>query len=662
MVSSQIRFMVSLGILFYASCAAQSGPALEVDGLAQAVSISGPYAQYSGMQGKRAQRMALSYRVTSDVRGPTATYFVATQVNVVDTNGADITWTEGDETFPVVSYIGMQPHSNLGTPAVVFSMFGPNITGTYADGTPCGGDADGGPGTSCLRSFTYSANTDYSLEIRHTGGGVYEGYSRGQLIATIRIPNGGGVGNHVVQFLEPYTGATTCDAAPYFKATLSVPSFTPAISLTTSTTYAEKGYCFNTYSALTSGGTGHTFEIGTPSGYSNVSLKAKSTGELARAEHTAQGCGGGRLLASGEVYDDCARFTEVPRGGDTVVLQTENGLRIRCSSGAVLADVRSLASTWTRVLGSDGLYAYRSGSNYLSVASGQLSCAATSLADAQRFLRTATEPAGIYNIRNNWLDTYLVDRGAGRVDYGAEDTGLRSTQWLIEPWSSEASRIKNRESGLYMNNEGVPVDASGNHVVALSAADPGWNSGAWIFEPVEGSNYRRIQSFWRRGEFIDVEQQLGYAELSAAEPGWWSAQWAFEPPAPAENKALLAVASGSTQQSSKRFAMARDGVVSSAKEWASAGEKSGAYLEYTWPSEQTLGWVSVSDRVNSNDRVLAGRLSFSDGSTVDVGALPNDGAAVVVRFPKRTVTSLRFTVTAVSTTTQNVGLAELEAH
>jgi hypothetical protein len=49
-------------------------------------------------------------------------------------------------------------------------------------------------------------------------------------------------------------------------------------------------------------------------------------------------------------------------------------------------------------------------------------------------------------------------------------------------------------------------------------------------------------------------------------------------------------------------------------------------------------------------------LTFSDGSTVPVPTLPNDGT---ITFTARTITSVQLTVNSVSTTTSNVGLAEI---
>ncbi len=96
------------------------------------------------------------------------------------------------------------------------------------------------------------------------------------------------------------------------------------------------------------------------------------------------------------------------------------------------------------------------------------------------------------------------------------------------------------------------------------------------------------------------------------------------------------------------------------KEWATVGGKAGSWIQLTWPTPVTLSRVVLHDRPNTADQVTSGTLTFSDGSTLAVGALDNTGAATEVTFPARTVTNVRFTVSTVSPTTYNTGLAELE--
>ena len=97
------------------------------------------------------------------------------------------------------------------------------------------------------------------------------------------------------------------------------------------------------------------------------------------------------------------------------------------------------------------------------------------------------------------------------------------------------------------------------------------------------------------------------------------------------------------------------------REWATQGGKAASWLQLTWTAPVTIGSVVLFDRPNTDDQVTGGTLTFSDGSTVAVPALDNAGAAVTVTFTARATSSLRFTATTVSSTTQNVGLAEIQA-
>ncbi|MEW8050556.1 MAG: PIG-L family deacetylase [Candidatus Thiodiazotropha sp.] len=96
------------------------------------------------------------------------------------------------------------------------------------------------------------------------------------------------------------------------------------------------------------------------------------------------------------------------------------------------------------------------------------------------------------------------------------------------------------------------------------------------------------------------------------------------------------------------------------REWATTGEGAGAWIEMTWSSGQTVDRILLYDRPNGNDQIVSGTLTFSDGSTVAVGALENSGGATEIFITPRTVTSLRFTVDQVTPATLNVGLAEIE--
>ena len=135
------------------------------------------------------------------------------------------------------------------------------------------------------------------------------------------------------------------------------------------------------------------------------------------------------------------------------------------------------------------------------------------------------------------------------------------------------------------------------------------------------------------------------------------------------NVALLATASASSESTvnGQTASRAIDGVISGypedpTAEWATEGGKAGSTLTLKWTKSNVLDHVILYDRPNANDQITAGKLTFSDGSTVNFGALPNAGATgLVVSFPPHATTSLKMTVSSVSSTTLNVGLSEIQA-
>ena len=96
------------------------------------------------------------------------------------------------------------------------------------------------------------------------------------------------------------------------------------------------------------------------------------------------------------------------------------------------------------------------------------------------------------------------------------------------------------------------------------------------------------------------------------------------------------------------------------REWATTGQGVGAWLQLSWSIPYNVSRVILYDRPNLYDQILSATLTFSDGSTLQVGALNNAGAAVEYSFTPRVVTSLTLTVNTVSGSTQNIGLSEIQ--
>lgn len=93
-------------------------------------------------------------------------------------------------------------------------------------------------------------------------------------------------------------------------------------------------------------------------------------------------------------------------------------------------------------------------------------------------------------------------------------------------------------------------------------------------------------------------------------------------------------------------------------EWATSGQLAGAWIQLDWPSAVRVSRVNLWDRPSLAENVLGGTLTFSDGSSVAVGALPARGNVLPVTFSPREVTWVRFSVTQAEGTA--AGLAEIE--
>jgi hypothetical protein len=96
------------------------------------------------------------------------------------------------------------------------------------------------------------------------------------------------------------------------------------------------------------------------------------------------------------------------------------------------------------------------------------------------------------------------------------------------------------------------------------------------------------------------------------------------------------------------------------KEWATNGQLAGAWLRLTWSGNTTVSQVVLYDRINLTDNITSATLTFSDGSSVTAGALPNNGTPLTVSFVSKTVTWVQVTVN--SAVGQNIGLAEIAVH
>ena len=128
---------------------------------------------------------------------------------------------------------------------------------------------------------------------------------------------------------------------------------------------------------------------------------------------------------------------------------------------------------------------------------------------------------------------------------------------------------------------------------------------------------------------------------------------------PASNVSLSATSTASsTFSSSYSPSKAIDG--NGSTEWASAGEIN-PWLQLNWSTPQNIGGIVINDRANSSDWSQGGTLTFSDGSSISVSSIPNNGSPYTITFPTKTVNWVKFQIAGASGSSNN-GLAEFDVY
>jgi len=95
-------------------------------------------------------------------------------------------------------------------------------------------------------------------------------------------------------------------------------------------------------------------------------------------------------------------------------------------------------------------------------------------------------------------------------------------------------------------------------------------------------------------------------------------------------------------------------------EWATLGELDGAWIQLSWPNLIRANRIILYDRPNFTDQIIRATLTFSDGSNIGIGPLPNNGSPYVVNFPIKTFSWVKLTI--VKGIGHNIGLSEFEVY
>ncbi|MEQ7128487.1 glycoside hydrolase domain-containing protein [Actinopolymorpha sp. B11F2] len=154
--------------------------------------------------------------------------------------------------------------------------------------------------------------------------------------------------------------------------------------------------------------------------------------------------------------------------------------------------------------------------------------------------------------------------------------------------------------------------------------------------------------------------------LEYAFQDWTLAQLARELDKEGMNVSQFARVEASSQASGSQWAAERavdgrpvrsGGVAGEDVEWASAGEQK-PWITLSWDEQKTIRKIVLSDRADPTSNVNSGRLTFSDGSSVNVSGIPADGTNRVVNVGSKDVSWVRFEATGGAGA--NVGLNEIE--
>lgn len=183
-------------------------------------------------------------------------------------------------------------------------------------------------------------------------------------------------------------------------------------------------------------------------------------------------------------------------------------------------------------------------------------------------------------------------------------------------------------------------------------------------------NLTALQAAAKEETFLAYAPHDPQAPQSPAALGDYGAWIARRYPVGTGNVAGLArvTASSANAATGQAASQACDGWVAGfpddhTHEWATTGGGAGSWLTLTWATPHTVRGVVLHDRPNEDDHVTQGALLLDGGPEIPVGPLgERDEATFVGVHPPRTVTSLTLRIDAVSASTVNVGLAEIEVH
>ncbi|NYD74978.1 discoidin domain-containing protein [Leifsonia soli] len=262
---------------------------------------------------------------------------------------------------------------------------------------------------------------------------------------------------------------------------------------------------------------------------------------------------------------------------------------------------------------------------------------------ARDAVATASSERGDTFRASNAIDGVIGQNGTGEWASKGESTPSITLTWDT-PQVIDEIRVYDRPNSYDWGTRGTLSFSDGTQTEYVVWIDNSGSARLRTFVPREVT--------WVKFQIDDGRGDVGLSEIQAFHRGTTAA--------PTPNLAREATASASSVYDARYpAANAIDGIVgqNGVGEWVSRGELKPS-ITLTLPGTQTINQVTLGDRPNLTDQVRAGVLSFSDGSTVEVGALGNDGTPRKISFAGRQASWVKFQVT--DGVGSNVGLSEFE--
>jgi len=230
--------------------------------------------------------------------------------------------------------------------------------------------------------------------------------------------------------------------------------------------------------------------------------------------------------------------------------------------------------------------------------------------------------------------------------------GNASTEWAsaaeLNPWLQLNWTTPQNISAITFNDRANGVDWAPGGTLTFSDGStltvsgiPNNNSAFTVTFPSRTATWVKFQVSGGSGYNVGLAEMTVYGQ-------------------PAANVSRTATATASSSYSNGLYppSNAIDGSVST--EWASAAELN-PWLQLNWGTPQNIGGLVINDRANMADWSQGGTLTFSDGSTMSITGIPNNGSSFAVTFPTKTVSWVKFQISGASGSSNN-GLAEFDVY